>query len=91
MGACLKCHPTLYKKYATVHISWSDEAIVIEVIDGGDGFQGEEKLNTPPPDLASQGGRGLFLVQQLASQFSFDEKGKHAIVVVARKVASKNL
>lgn len=72
------------KKYATVHISWSDEAIVIEVIDGGDGFQWEEKLNTPPPDLASQGGRGLFLVQQLASQFSFDEKGKHAIVVVAR-------
>ncbi|MCG6171176.1 ATP-binding protein [Anoxybacillus sp. LAT_35] len=72
------------KKYATVHISWSDEAIVIEVIDGGDGFQWEEKLNAPPPDLASQGGRGLFLVQQLASQFSFDEKGKRAIVVVAR-------
>ncbi len=72
------------KKYATVHISWSDEAVVIEVIDEGDGFQWEEKLSAPPPDFTRQGGRGLFLVQQLASRFSFDEKGKRAIVVVAR-------
>ncbi|WP_461200331.1 ATP-binding protein [Anoxybacillus sp. TBDG-1] len=72
------------KKYAAVQISWSDEAIIIEVIDEGDGFQWEEKLNAPPPDLTHQGGRGLFLVQQLASHFSFDEKGKRAVVIVAR-------
>lgn len=78
------------KKYATVHISWSDEAIAIEVIDEGDGFQWEEKLSAPPPDFTRQGGRGLFLVQQLASHFSFDEKGKRAVVMIARKKGEKH-
>ncbi|EMT46577.1 ATP-binding protein [Anoxybacillus flavithermus] len=73
------------KKCATVHMCWSTEMIIIEVADEGDGFQWEEQLNAPPPHLAYQGGRGLFLIQQLASHFSFDEKGKHAIVKIARK------
>ncbi|SFA49237.1 serine/threonine-protein kinase RsbW [Anoxybacillus pushchinoensis] len=78
------------KKHAAVHISWSDEAIIIEVIDEGDGFQWEEQLNAPPPDLTRQGGRGLFLVQQLSSHFSFDEKGKRAVVMIARKKGEKH-
>ncbi|MCL6616362.1 MAG: ATP-binding protein [Anoxybacillus ayderensis] len=77
------------KKDANVYISWSDEAIIIEVIDEGDGFEWEKQLNVAPPDLTHQGGRGLFLIQQLASHFSFDEKGKRAIITIARKKGEK--
>ncbi|AXM90284.1 ATP-binding protein [Anoxybacillus ayderensis G10] len=78
------------KKDANVYISWSDETIVIEVIDQGDGFEWEKQLNNLPPHFTQQeGGRGLFLIQQLASHFSFDEKGTRAIVMIARKKGEK--
>ncbi|WP_235341078.1 ATP-binding protein [Anoxybacillus thermarum] len=77
------------KKCANVYISWSDETVVIEVIDLGEGFEWEKQLNVRPPDLTNQGGRGLFLIQQLATHFSFDEKGKRAIVMIARKKGEK--
>ncbi|KHF29102.1 Histidine kinase-, DNA gyrase B-, and HSP90-like ATPase [Anoxybacillus sp. BCO1] len=37
------------KKDANVYISWSDEAIIIEVIDEGEGFEWEKQLNVPLP------------------------------------------
>lgn len=77
------------KKDANVYISWSDETVVIEVIDQGDGFEWKNQLNNLPPHFTQQGGRGLFLIQQLASHFSFDEKGKRAIVMIARKKGEK--
>jgi anti-sigma regulatory factor (Ser/Thr protein kinase) len=46
--------------------AWSDGRLVIEVRDRGSGFRAEGALPSRPPDTTAHGGRGLWIVRQLA-------------------------
>ncbi len=61
---------------------------VLHLLDKGPGFQVTPRL---PADLFSQSGRGLFLIAQLAAEFSVERRpggGSHARVVLDTRPAS---
>ena len=60
------------------------DSVVLHVLDKGPGFQFVTRL---PNDLFSEGGRGLFLISQLAGAFSVDRRpggGSHARITIPK-------
>jgi anti-sigma regulatory factor (Ser/Thr protein kinase) len=58
------------------------KGLVLHVLDKGPGFQFTPRL---PVDLFSQSGRGIFLIAQLAADFSVERRpggGSHARIVL---------
>jgi serine/threonine-protein kinase RsbW len=73
------------KKKADFFIHWNDDQFTIEVFDYGDGFDWRPVLSKTVVSPRQLGGRGLFLIQQIAQHFSFDESGKKATVIIKRQ------
>jgi len=65
-----------------VHVEWSGRQPVLHVIDRGRGFLRDPAL---PPDLLSEGGRGLYIVSQLTHGFRVERiagYGNHVAAVL---------
>lgn len=61
-------------KKALIRCSASPELVVFEIEDEGQGYA-EAQRNFALPDAFSDGGRGLFLMRQLADDLQFISKG----------------
>ncbi len=62
----------------TVSINYTTipEYLEFEITDSGEGFKQEKVPNpTTPENIEKEGGRGVFLMKQLASQCEYNEKG----------------
>ncbi len=72
-------------KAVDVHVTVTDAAFTVEVVDEGCGFD-PTCLVTPvlPDDIEAAGGRGLFLIRQLVDDVSFNDRG-NAICMVLRR------
>jgi serine/threonine-protein kinase RsbW len=73
------------RRAVDVHVTVTDPAFSIEVVDEGGGFE-PESFPTPclPDDLEALRGRGLFLIRQLVDDVSFNDRG-NAICMVLRR------
>jgi anti-sigma regulatory factor (Ser/Thr protein kinase) len=63
-------------------LDYSAEVPVIHIIDGGEGFEHNPRL---PADTDAESGRGLFIVNELAREFTISRApggGSHARVVL---------
>ena len=72
-------------KHVDVHVTVTDPAFTVEVIDEGSGYN-PVSFDAPalPDDLEAAGGRGLFLIRQLVDDVSFNDRG-NAICMVLRR------
>lgn len=72
-------------KTVEVHVTVSEPAFTIEVVDEGGGCNAD-CLAAPclPDDLEAAGGRGLFLIRQLVDEVTFNDRG-NAICMVLRR------
>jgi serine/threonine-protein kinase RsbW len=72
-------------KSVDVHVTVTEPAFAVEVVDEGTGFD-PAALATPvlPEDLEAARGRGLFLIRQLVDAVSFNDRG-NAICMVLRR------
>jgi anti-sigma regulatory factor (Ser/Thr protein kinase) len=69
-------------------LDYSAEVPVIHIIDGGDGFEHNPRL---PADTDAESGRGLFIVNELAREFTISRapgNGSHARVVLETRGAA---
>jgi serine/threonine-protein kinase RsbW len=72
-------------KHVDVHVTVTDPAVTIEVIDEGNGYNPSRfDALTLPEDLEAARGRGLFLIRQLVDAVSFNDRG-NAICMVLRR------
>lgn len=73
------------RKAVDVHVTVTEPAFTVEVVDEGGGFD-PAGLTTPhlPDDLEALRGRGLFLIRQLVDDVSFNDRG-NAICMVLRR------
>lgn len=64
-----------------VRLDWTTEHPVLTVIDTGNGFEYDPHL---PRDMMAEGGRGLFIVSELASavDISRNDRGTNASVTL---------
>ena len=72
-------------KMVDVHVTITEPAFTVEVVDEGNGCD-PTCLATPvlPDDLEAAGGRGLFLIRQLVDEVTFNARG-NAICMVLRR------
>lgn len=72
-------------KSVEVHVTVTEPAFTVEVVDEGVGCD-LASLATPvlPDDLEAAGGRGLFLIRQLVDDVTFNDRG-NAICMVLRR------
>ena len=72
-------------KWVDVHVTVTEPAFAVEVVDEGGGFD-PASFVTPslPDDLEALRGRGLFLIRQLVDDVSFNDRG-NAICMVLRR------
>lgn len=72
-------------KHVEVHVTVTDPAVTVEVVDEGIGFD-PATLQPPmlPDDLEAANGRGLFLIRQLVDDVYFNDRG-NAICMVLRR------
>jgi len=87
MNAVLHGNKERSDRSVSVHYRLSDEAIRIDVIDQGEGFEPSD-LNDPlsSQNLLREGGRGLYLMRQFMDEvnFSFPDAGGTCISLVKR-------
>lgn len=64
-------------KFVTVHLSVKPKKINLVVVDQGDGFD-TGKLSDPidASNLLSDGGRGIFFIQEMADEYHISEGGR---------------
>ena len=72
-------------KSVEVHVTVTDPAFTVEVVDEGGGGN-PVSMATPvlPDDLEAANGRGLFLIRQLVDDVTFNDRG-NAICMVLRR------
>ena len=72
-------------KTVEVHVTITEPAFTVEVVDEGSGCD-PACFATPvlPGDLEAAGGRGLFLIRQLVDEVTFNDRG-NAICMVLRR------
>jgi serine/threonine-protein kinase RsbW len=76
-------------KTVRVEVYLSSEKVVVCVIDQGMGFDPRRVPDpTEPENIASPGGRGLFLIRNLMDELEFNERGNALRMVLVRRVRS---
>ena len=68
-----------------ITLDWTDELPVLHVLDNGPGFQSRRARERLPADDLSECGRGLFIINACAAQFTIrnrTERGSHACVML---------
>jgi serine/threonine-protein kinase RsbW len=72
-------------KAVDVHVTVTEPAFTVEVVDEGEGFDPATiPMPALPDDLEALGGRGLFLIRQLVDDVYFNDRG-NAICMVLRR------
>jgi serine/threonine-protein kinase RsbW len=72
-------------KWVEVHVTVTDPAFTVEVVDeGGGGHAVSMATRVLPDDLEAANGRGLFLIRQLVDDVTFNDRG-NAICMVLRR------
>lgn len=64
---------------------WEGDSIVIELEDDGDGFEPDVHYDTDLPDADLERGRGLFVVDALADEWSVRRENDRTVVRVVRR------
>lgn len=81
-------HGNRYDASKQVHVSLSvtDEEAIIEVEDEGPGFDPASSMQDPrdPEHLTESGGRGLFLMRELADEMQFEGEGSRLRLTLER-------
>lgn len=65
---------------AAIRARLVDDAVVLEVEDDGAGFAHPEEIELESLDPTGEGGRGLFIVQQLVDDVEFERRGRITVV-----------
>jgi len=72
-------------KWVEVHVTVTEPAFTVEVVDeGGGGNPVSTATPVLPDDLEAANGRGLFLIRQLVDDVTFNDRG-NAICMVLRR------
>ncbi len=74
------------QKQVSVEIHISESAITATVTDEGEGFDPEEAINPlDEENLLNTGGRGIFLIEELADSVEFMNEGKTIRFQISRQ------
>lgn len=69
-------------KTVDLELHFDEEEIKFIIKDEGNGFEFEDlKDPTSPENLEKAGGRGIFLMKQLADDVNFEEEGRKTILI----------
>ncbi|UII56205.1 ATP-binding protein [Cytobacillus spongiae] len=64
----------------TVHIYENEAEILFKVISDGNRFNWKEYKENDCPSFEQEGGRGLYILQQICDRFAYEEEGQMAIL-----------
>jgi DNA-binding response OmpR family regulator/anti-sigma regulatory factor (Ser/Thr protein kinase) len=77
-------HKNNKEKKTRVNLFCKDEAVIIQIIDEGEGFNWQSLTKQQPP-ADSHRGRGLYLVQRLCESLVFNNPGNEITIEIALK------